>query len=271
MEDNGKITFGEWLHYTERLLKRIGKGFVRRFSQKWVWQVIGIVILLAFALTAALLGLGSLNHWWKSRGEEKTAKVQLKEEAVITANPFHGSLCVKSDGHAYGLVDTTGKWVLEPRYSEIDHLSGLGEIEYYWVLMAGDSLRLVDDNLREVIPMLEAYYVELCTDSTFVVSRYGVPSIRFSLTGERLPGYCFNEVSVPCYKSVDGNLVPCPHNLVYSVGTDFQGLLSLDGTLLTEAVYSDIEALGPNIFKCELSATGQYILLDSGGKQIDKK
>lgn len=268
MKDKGEITFEEWLHCTDRLLKRIGMGIVRRFSQKWVWQVIGIVILLAFALTATLLGLGSLNHWWKNRKTVSVITEQQHAKIDDTRCLSQVDYSVERDSSGYGLLDlTTGAWAVKPCYDEVFPISSHQNGKVYWVLSRGDSLRVLDDTFREVLPLQEGDKVEVNGEGVLVLWYYDRPGRRFSMSGEMLPGLCFHEVNEIMYKNEAGIEVPCPNNLVYSVDGGMMGLLSRSGEPLTRACYVSIEALGPNLFSCEDSSLDFFVILDQNGHQ----
>lgn len=173
------------------------------------------------------------------------------------------------ENHA-GIIDRQGQWVIEPVYSDISSFRN-----GYRTLERNDSIMLVDSMLNIILPLQEGRDISV-TDNGIITKTYrNRPGEMYDLEGKRIPGAVYNEVAKLEYINEEGNTVTCPHNLMYYFNNghddyegELYGLMTSDGRPLTEAIYSDIEALNATLFKCYLDY-GNVVLLDRYGKPVE--
>lgn len=198
---------------------------------------------------------------------------------------FHGGYCVVSskDGSKYGLIDKTGKAVIPIEYSDV-RPSNDYEL---WCVEKDNQMAVLDKNLKTVLPMAEysVYFVGeyinvVMPDHTEkMYDTQGNLINDFVVYEVRMLEYEKDEILYSSQTSYDDNR-ECnvqsleayrPHAIArlraYRTSSGYEGLMSADGRVITLPLYKDIEAIGSDLYLCELTDC-EKVVVDGKGKVV---
>jgi hypothetical protein len=177
---------------------------------------------------------------------------------------FKEGRCVMVDtAEKYGLIDPKGAWVLSPQFDFIfKPVKGLRVVQK-------DSLYgLMDKQLKLLLP---------CEYDLIVVLNEGIKVLKDGQ--EQLLAHDARTVLEPfvydycCMLQYDCGLLDATGNAIYRNSTcmsytvnSMKGLMDKDGYLLTKAIFSDIQAISPNLFRCEREQFS--VTLDAKGQNV---
>lgn len=200
---------------------------------------------------------------------------------------FHNGCCVIHNERRdrFGMIDKQGNWVLKPEYCSI-HSSG-----QFWVVEDEEGKSVLDSRLNTVIPSVKG---ELWIFDEFISVTLSNHIIqRYSYTGELINDFYINDV---CYMTYDadelhyttsknyneeGILVsetedtdPVPVKKLakcrrYEAETGWYGLMTADGKVITPPSYSDVKAIGYDMYLCKDNSEDGVILDGSGERARD--
>lgn len=211
------------------------------------------------------------NGWMKFIDANGNVVIDLRMPYLTGADGyvFHQGLCVVHSDRRdkFGLIDKKGNWVLKAQYDEIyieDSLLVVGK---------GEMQSVISANMKTVIPMMKAKF-SVCKG--VVTATMDNHSIRtYSTTGRLLDDfqisnvfglmYDTDEIRYTTAKSFDeeGNMTgeteeaePTPYQSMasckkYEAETGWFGLMSPTGKVITPPVYSDITAIGYDVYLCK--------------------
>ncbi len=195
---------------------------------------------------------------------------------------FHNNLCVVHNDRRdrFGMIDKQGKWLLQPEYFSI-YPSGK-----YWIVDNGEGESVLDSALNTVIPFTKGRiwvndkYIDI-TLSNHIMQRY-------SHKGEMINDFYIYDVSCMTYESdelrygtskhynEEGTLVSEtedtePHPVEktakckrYEAERGWYGLMGADGKIITPPSYSDIRAVGYDMYLCKDNVEDGVILNGKG-------
>ena len=197
---------------------------------------------------------------------------------------FHGGYCLlKSpvDGNV-GLIDRTGTWKLRPEYLDISRSDSL------WVVEAADGRKAVlDGSLNVILPFSQA---DFSIDGNAVTATLADHTVRkYDLRGNLTEPFLIWNVEQMTYETgelhypasgdgEDGQAEDgtscCPVNIQatarcrrYQAECGWYGLMSPDGQVMTPPAYSDITAIGEDLYLCE-DANGNGFLINGKGEKL---
>ena len=181
---------------------------------------------------------------------------------------FQGGQCVVKDSSLrMGIIDNKGSWLLEPRYATIERIDSSA---YY--IKDGDSLMVIDSEMRAVVPKQEAISAEHTERGDYIVHHKYTPSYQYSGDGRLVnKNVYYSVVSLNWTSAGDDEWSEEKHltnNLRYSIYNGNEGLMDKSGRVLTEAFYSNIIAVNDNLFRAVIASTSQEVLLDSKGNVV---
>lgn len=189
---------------------------------------------------------------------------------------FHKGLCPMYDtaGRA-GLIEYMGRWTVPAHYDSVCFTCG------YWALMRGDSLAVADSNGRIVVAMAPGHRLRLTEDGNLELWHRTRPARLYAPDGRLLAAQTYDYVCRLLYTEGDADNYNSEYKAtgLYEYWTDMfhRGMLDGNGRVLTDAIYSSIEALNNDVFRaeynvdlCEYYSTS-YVLLDRQGKIINQK
>ena len=195
---------------------------------------------------------------------------------------FHNGRCIVHNDRRdrFGLIDKQGKWILRPDYFSIH------DVKKFLIIDNGEGKSVLDSTLNTVIPFTKGNiwvndeYISV-TLSNHVIQRY-------SLSGELINDFYINDVSYLTYESdelryttsknydEEGNMTsetedaePTPVEKMakcrrYEAESGWYGLMTADGKVLTPPSYSEIKAIGYDMYLCKDNDEDGVILNDRG-------
>ena len=231
-------------------------------------------------------GLASVDDNGYIKFIDGTDKVVIDEKMPYIPNMegyvFHSGYCVvdTEDGEFCGLIDKTGKTVLAKEYSSICPTNDLE----MWRITKGNENGLLDKDLKPIIPLTECtlWVCDNMVDMTMPdhtirkLDRKGNLINDFYVESVRTLEYSKDEVMYRTEKTTDdeGNVVDTtiesyhPEAVArlraYVAGDSFEGLMTADGHVVTMPLYKDIQALGYDLYLCEVSNCDKVIVNGKG-------
>lgn len=203
------------------------------------------------------------------------------------AAPFENGLAIIASENGYGVIDSNGNIMLTPNSTQLARSGGI------FAMIRGDALRVYDSEftITAVMPLNGAevnltgdYIIISSVDSETVYDAYG--TLLFSMpAGSHISSAGngvfiirsgpWNEASVylawldgsalsqPCY-----SIYPLDSkNLAYALADEHgvlrYGIMTSDGTLITECIYNSIACITEGMY-CADTETGA-VILDSDG------
>lgn len=198
---------------------------------------------------------------------------------------FHNGRCIVHNDRRdrFGLIDKQGKWILKPDYFSIH------DAEKFLIIDNGEGKSVLDSTLNTVIPFTKGNiwvndeYISV-TLSNHVIQRY-------SLSGELINDFYINDVSYLTYESdelrytisknydEEGNMTsetedvePKPVEKMakcrrYEAESGWYGLMTADGKVLTPPSYSEIKAIGYDMYLCK-DNDEDGVILNGKGERI---
>ena len=195
---------------------------------------------------------------------------------------FHWGHCVVHNdrGDRLGLMDKDGKIVLQPEYFSIVPADSL------WIISNGKEKSVINANLETVLPFMDA---KIWVNNGMIEVTMSNHSIRtYSLLGELIEDfhvsnieqlmYDTNEVKYTIGKVYDdeGNVTysteqsdavtiqAIAHCRKYQAECNWYGLMSADGKIITPPSYSEITAIGPDLYLCKYDYEHGFVLNGKG-------
>lgn len=178
-----------------------------------------------------------------------------------------------------GIIDRTGAWVLPPVYDNII------PIDTFWVVDKGNLQGIFTFGLKEVMPLTDAHFA-IC-DTTLEATFADHSISTYTLQGQLIAANLIYEVEQMMYNTRE-MVYPQSHSdeeEEYSDGEPYTrkavatcqryqaewgwyGLLGPDGKTVTPPIYSDIEAIGKDLYLCK-PVHSQGVILNSQGHRVE--
>lgn len=174
---------------------------------------------------------------------------------------FKNGFCPMSGrNHLWGLIDKNGKWVVNPEYDEITHTN-----KNFWIVTKNGKKGLLNDSLKCIINpeyrtiQLNDYGIEIL-DENYIRK-------LFDFKGEILDDFMYTNIRGLLYKidvvdpdNNDYEWIVSPYmeyKTTYSWDTTIRvGLLGPDGIPITPPLYTSIEAISSEYFRCFYDSKG---------------
>ena len=207
---------------------------------------------------------------------------------------FHGGYCVinNEDNDLYALIDKTGKTVLPAEYKNI-----LVCNDSLICVEKGNEMGVLNKNLKPVLPMMECI-ITACGETIDVVMPNNTIR-KYDLSGKLIDGYYIRSVRMleyetdavvyiqpqradqepPCVPADEENEWSNGVNdedatyyhpkatarlRAYTAGNDYEGLMTDDGHIVTLPSYYNIEAIGPDLYLCQIDYSSSIVLNGKG-------
>ena len=195
---------------------------------------------------------------------------------------FHNGHCVihNKKGDRLGLMNKEGKTVLAPEYISVE------PTDSFWIVSNGKEKSVLNANLETVLPFMDG---KVWINNGMIEVTMSDHTIRtYSLQGEIIEDFHISEVSQLYYdtdeirynstKTYDdeGNLSSETENSEATTGSgvarcrryqaeyNWYGLMTQDGHVLTPPSYSDITAIGPDLYLCKTDCEHGFIINGKG-------
>lgn len=231
-------------------------------------------------------GLASVDDGGYIKFIDGTDKVVIDEKMPYIPNMegyvFHSGYCVveTDDGELCGLIDKTGKTVLDKVYSSI---SATNDLEM-WRITKGKENGLLDKDLKPIIPLTECS-MWIC-DNMVDMTMPDHTMRKYTLNGElindfyiasvRTLEYTKDEILYRTDKTTDdeGNVIDTTvegyhpqataRMRAYVAGEGYEGLMNVDGHIVTMPLYKDISAIGYDLYLCMVSNSDHVVINGKG-------
>ncbi len=202
----------------------------------------------------------------------------------ISQYVFHNGYCTMygKDYQRVGLIDKKGNWALDPCYSSITNCDSL------WLLSRDGEMAVLSASLDTIIPFMKADII-VCGD--YIRATMPDHTMRgYDQKGNLITDFYISEVSqltyntsemyyptIKCYDD-EGNETgetttgsPEPVMAVascmrYQAEYGWYGLMTSDGRILTPPAYSNIEAVGQDLYLCSDEYENGVIINGKGEK-----
>lgn len=182
---------------------------------------------------------------------------------------FHHGLCqVYDTTWKVGLINKTGCWAVEPQYDSIMYIDG------YWVLTCGDSLLVVDSLGQILIGMAPGREVKVLENGNLEVWHRFRPGRLYDASGRLVARQTYRNAEVLSYYE-DATEINT-NTLSYSTSYGHYGLMSRDGSVLTDAIYTEVEAIDRTLFVARYQVKDDYestieVILNDKGELVEEK
>ena len=182
---------------------------------------------------------------------------------------FHDGYCIMTnkDGDL-GLIDTTGKWIVEPAYDEIwaPHKSG------YRVTVKDNKHGVLNADCAVVYPA-EYGYINILPDG-FVLTKGG-KQWQVDFEGNTVQPFMFDGTYYLKYPNGYDSCGDLTYEFAdfvkYEVMNSYGIMNRITGEPITPAIYSDINMLSKNLFEVQEYDSYDWYLLDTKGNVVSKK
>lgn len=196
-------------------------------------------------------------------------KYAFQKGYCMIKNPVNGKM---------GLIDRTGKWVLNAEYDNIFNNEG------FWQVEKDGRVGLYSAKMEQMFPV-ENTAIDVSADG-IEVRRADHIAKRYDREGHIVSDFVIDEISNLRYETTelrkdvkpddDGfvdnriyKIADCQQYLVRSGNydiPDYYGLLNRNGKIITPPIYTSIEAIDRNLYLCQPDG----VLINDHGKIVKK-
>lgn len=237
-------------------------------------------------------GLASVEEGGRIKFIDATGETVIDKDMAYIPNMegyvFHGGYCVidTNDGELCGLMDRAGKIVLPLEYDDIS-VNNTFEI---WTVRKGKEMAALDSSLQPILPLTECkiYTWASTIDVTMpnhTIRKYdyqGALLNDFYVTSVRSLEYDTDETvyykttsvttdedgEAQTWENMDSYHPSATARLrVYVAGDGYEGLMDANGHIITMPEYKNIEAIGSDLYLCDVS-NGDNLILNGHGKIV---
>lgn len=197
---------------------------------------------------------------------------------------FHNGHCVlHSNRHdKFGMIDKHGNWVMKAEYDRIQ------PVDTFWIASKGGKQCVISKNMTVVLPFIDA--VLWVSDNGISAEMADHTLRKYDLQGNIVDTFLISSVENMIYETDElrylktnngddeGNLIgetedlnPSPvHKTArckrYEAASGWYGLMSPDGKVLTNPAYSEITAIGYDLYLCKNGSMSGEVLNGKGIK-----
>lgn len=188
---------------------------------------------------------------------------------------FHDGVCRAEDYHSgkVGLIDTLGRWVLEPEYDDVVSYAD------FWQVRKDGLNGLLTKDMDTVFTVS---YPRMSIGDDYIEVGYTDHTVKvFDYDCNVLEDFLIDEVENLYYPTGglrDSTRIGEAGNVLYALAScrvyrvcggssdgNYYGLMSGDGRILTPPSYRKIQAVGKDLYLCSPHGT----LLDSRGRRLN--
>lgn len=182
---------------------------------------------------------------------------------------FINGLCIVPSNNKFGLIDKNGNWILNPEYDDIDYTSN-------YCLVTKDCMMGAYDCETSTMILPIKYNQIAYEDNYYEVFDTDNVQMHYDLQGNIIQDNVIDHVSQMTYdlpETVQGEdgwsykqgvAKALLYRVDYSYGISCFGLMSRDGRCITKPIYSEIEAIGQDLFLCKPDG----IIINSRGERV---
>ena len=182
---------------------------------------------------------------------------------------FHDGYCIMTNKEGdLGLIDATGKWIVEPGYDEIwaPHKSG------YRIIVNKGRYGMLDSMCNVVYPV-EYDYVDILSDG-FILTQGG-KKWQVDSVGNVVQPFMYDEtyyLNYPVGYNENEDIQYALSDYVKYRIIDCYGIMNrITGKPITPALYSDINMLSKDLFEVQDPKCYDWYLVDVNGNVVSPK
>lgn len=180
---------------------------------------------------------------------------------------FHGEYAAIPDNGKYGLIDRSGNWVYKPEYTYIETAP-----KNLWFACKNDKQGAIGSDGKMVVPC-EYQRLSIYPENGIIIGLSDNSRKRLDYEGNVIDDFVFDDVELISYYSdefdEDGNRKQLAADMhKYSVD-NYYGLMTKTGIPVTPPLYSEIEAIAPNVYQCHIPETYKSIMVNSKGEKLN--
>ena len=182
---------------------------------------------------------------------------------------FHDGYCIMTneDGDL-GLIDTTGKWIVEPAYDEI-----WAPQEWGYRVIVNDGKYGILDSTCNIVYLVEYDNINILSDG-FILNKDG-RKWQVDLSGNIIQPFIYDGtyyLNYPVGYNENGDIqYAFADYLKYEVADRYGIMDRITGKAITAAIYSDINMLSQEIFEVQDSESFDWHLIDTAGNIVSTK
>ena len=182
---------------------------------------------------------------------------------------FHDGYCIMTneDGDL-GLIDTTGKWIVEPEYDEI-----WAPQEWGYRVIVNDEKYGILDSTCNIVYLVEYDNINILSDG-FILNKDGRKWL-VDLSGNIIQPFMYDGtyyLNYPVGYNENGDIqYAFADYLKYEVADRYGIMDRITGKAITAAIYSDINMLSQEIFEVQDSESYDWYLIDTAGNIVSTK
>lgn len=195
---------------------------------------------------------------------------------------FHGGHCVLHNNRRdkFGMIDKRGNWVLKAEYDRIM------PVDTFYIVSKDGMQSVIDYNLDVVLPYIDA---DLWVSDGKITAEMADHTLRqYDLRGNLADDFLISGIDQMVYETGElryaedvanaddqagetDDTTPVPvHKTArcrrYEAASGWYGLMSPDGKILTKPVYSEITAIGYDLYLCKKGSMSGEVLNGKGVK-----
>lgn len=197
---------------------------------------------------------------------------------------FHNGHCVLHSNcrDKFGMIDKHGNWVMKAEYDRIQ------PVDTFWIASKGGKQCIIANNMTVVLPFIDA--VLWVSDNGISAEMADHTLRKYDLQGNLVDAFLISSVENMVYETGElrylktnngddeGNLIgetedlnPSPvHKTArckcYEAASGWYGLMSPEGKVLTNPNYSEITAIGYDLYLCKDGSMSGEVLNGKGIK-----
>ena len=182
---------------------------------------------------------------------------------------FHDGYCIMTneDGDL-GLIDTTGKWIVEPAYDEI-----WAPQEWGYRVIVNDEKYGILDSTCNIVYLVEYDNINILSDG-FILNKDG-RKWQVDLSGNIIQPFMYDGtyyLNYPVGYNENGDIqYAFADYLKYEVADRYGIMDRITGKAITAAIYSDINMLSQEIFEVQDSESYDWYLINTAGNIVSTK
>lgn len=183
---------------------------------------------------------------------------------------FHHGICPIMDTTGQtGLIDTSGEWLVEPKYDSAAYCNG------FWWLTIADSLMVIDSTGQIIIGLVRGKELRVYDNDKLEVWHDLYPGKLYSTSGHLIAAQTFQKIErlfdydTPYEEEADV--------MVYYTEYERCGLVSKCGEVLTEAIFIEIEMINKGLFQAKYGydcyseeMLNVIVLLNDKGEMVER-
>ena len=192
-------------------------------------------------------------------------------DVYMTGDPgyvFHDGYCLMTDTDGIGIIDTTGRWVIEPVYEEIHATNENG----YKVMMKEGMSGILDPQCRVLYPS-EYIYADITSGGITLAKDGKMWQVDFDgwVTKPFLYDFSYY-LNYPVGYDLNGEIkYEFSEYGKYEIMNLFGIMNRTTGKLVTPALYSEINMLAKDLFEVMDPETHTWYTLDTEGNRVSSK